>query len=164
VENRDLTSYVLEALEARIAKQSFQKEIQTIQVEIQTLESAKQKIETAQKQYIEAKGAAIRAADTAKQLLVQLDKKALEVKQLIDRTQESANQAIHHARIVEKTIDFDSVITNLEKQTKEAKEIHAQMAKIGRDIAVREEQLKRAGVDIDQRTRQKYNYDNRTNW
>lgn len=149
MEDKELTELVLEGLKARIQEQSFAREIQTIQQEITELDQAKKKIELGQRQCIEAKGAAIRASDTAKQLIGTFEAKVKEVNALAERITEAVRSANEYTKVFEQKIDFNTVLAPLNEKIGEAQAIHSQMMRISKEISLKKQQLKNAGIDVD---------------
>ena len=149
MKDEELTALVLEGLRDKIKEQSFKKEIESIDREIQEINNTIRQIETMQRQYVEAKATAVKSANTVGDLLKQFELKMQEVRVLSERAQQASNLVVQSAKIAEQKIDFDSVLAPLVEKLKESQEIRAKMNKVARDIGVRKEELKRAGIDVD---------------
>ena len=149
MDDKQLTELVLEALAAKMKAQSFQTQIAAIDRDLAEMKAVVKKVEDAQREYAAAKATALRAADQSQQLLVILNQKIREITALTDRTKETANEAIRNVQLMNKDMDFDAVIAPIKDKIGTAEQLRGQMAKVGRDIQARKDELKRAGIDVD---------------
>ena len=149
MDDKELTSLVLEALSLRVKSQSMDSQVIAIDHDISELKSIQRKFEDAQKQYNNARLGAQNATGQAMRLMPELDRKVKEVQELAERISQLAKQGIANAKSVEKEIDFTPVLTTLIEKTKTAEELKQQMVKIQRELQERKAELKRAGIDVD---------------
>ena len=149
MEDRELTDKVLEALSLKMKEGSLAKQISELENLAQVLSVERQRIEEAKKQFAIAQSSAIRAAQVAREIGIQVDKAIKDVRVLADRVIEASREADKFAAMTKRVVDFDTPIANA---TAGIEQVNTSRKQITKDVAVikaRREELKKEGVNID---------------
>lgn len=144
----ETTNKVLEALSLQMQQTSMAKEITSIEEKLQSLIKQKAELENAKRQYLTAQAGVARAAETAKQMALDAEKRAKEVMVVAERAIAAWKEADKFVAMVKKPLNFDAPITEVGQEIGRADAAKKQLNAKLNEVKARRESLKKEGIDI----------------